>query len=245
MVQSVFGAGYLFAIPSGANPTPVMFGAVQDTTVDFSFDLKQLYGQGQFALEQARGKAKVEIKASIGRFDPNLFNQVYFGQSVAAGELLNSVSEVGTIPSTPFTLTAANGATFKTDLGVYNTVTGKWLTRVSSAPATGQYSLSAGTGVYTFAAADTGAVVKLFYTYASATTGSTITGINPVMGSGPIFTLQLVNSFRGKSIALNFPAVQSSKLGLPMKPDDFTLPSLDMSAQDDGTGNVFSWTLTG
>ena len=76
MVQSVFGAGYLFGVPSGANPTPVMFGAVQDTSVDFSFDLKQLYGQNQFALEQARGKGKIDIKSSIGRFDPNLFNQI-------------------------------------------------------------------------------------------------------------------------------------------------------------------------
>jgi hypothetical protein len=45
VVQSVFGAGYLFSLPSGAKATPVMFGAVQDTSVDFSFDLKALYGQ--------------------------------------------------------------------------------------------------------------------------------------------------------------------------------------------------------
>jgi len=64
LVQSVFGAGYLFGVPSGANPTPVMFGAVQDTSVDFSFDLKALYGQSQFALEQARGRGKIDIKAA-------------------------------------------------------------------------------------------------------------------------------------------------------------------------------------
>jgi hypothetical protein len=245
MVQSVFGAGFLFGIPSGANPTPVMFGAVQDTSVDFSFDLKQLYGQNQFALEQARGKGKIEIKASIGRFDPNLFNQIYFGQTTSTGEVLNSISEASVIPATPFTVTAANGATFKTDLGVYSTTLGKFLIRVASGPSTGQYSVNTTTGVYTFASADTGGAVKLNYTYSSSSTGTTITGVNPQMGSSPIFALQLVNSLKGKSIALNFGAVQSSKLALPMKLDDFALPSLDMSAQDDGTGNVFSWTLTG
>ena len=245
MVQSVFGAGFLFGIPSGANPTPVMFGAVQDTTVDFSFDLKQLYGQNQFALEQARGKGKIEIKSQIGRFDPNLFNQIYFGQSTTAGELLNSMSEAGTIPTTPFTITVANGATFKTDLGVYSTTLGKFLTRVASAPATGQYSVNTSTGAYLFASADTGGAVKISYTYASSSTGTTLTGLNPAMGASPIFALQLVNSFKSKSIALNFGAVQSSKLALPMKLDDFSMPSLDMQAQDDGTGNVFSWTLTG
>jgi hypothetical protein len=245
MVQSVFGAGFLFAIPSGANPTPVMFGAVQDTSVDFSFDLKQLYGQNQFALEQARGKGKIDIKSAVGRFDPALFNQIYFGQTTSSGEVLNSISEAATIPATPYTVTAANGATFKTDLGVYSTTLGKFLARVAASPATGQYSVNTSTGVYTFAAADTGGAIKLSYTYGSSATGTTLAGANPSMGSGPIFALQLVNSFKSKSIALTFGAVQSSKLSLPMKLDDFSLPALDMSAQDDGTGNVFSWTLTG
>ena len=245
MVQSVFGTGFLFATPSGATPTPVMFGAVQDVAVDFSFDLKPLYGQNQFALEQARGKGKIDIKASVGRFDPNLFNQIYFGQTTAGGEVLGSMAEAWTIPASPYQVTVANAAAFKTDLGVYNLALGKWLTKVASAPATGQYAVNAATGVYTFAVADTGAQLKLYYTYASASTGTTLAGANTLMGSGPVFSLQLVNSFRGKSISLSFGAVQSSKLGLPMKPDDFSLPSLDMSAQDDGTGNVFSWTLTG
>lgn len=245
MVQSVFSAGYLFAIPSGANPTPMMFGAVQDTTVDFSFDLKQLYGQSQFPLEQARGKGKIEIKASIGRVDPNLFNQIYFNLALAPGETLSSVGEASTIPTSPFTVTALNGATFKTDLGVYSSTLGRFLSRVASAPASGQYAVNTTSGVYTFAAADTGGVIKLYYTYGSTSTGGAIAGQNTPMGAGPIFSLQLVNQYRGKSLSLSFPAVQSSKLGLPMKLDDFTLPSLDMQAQDDGTGTVFNWTMTG
>ena len=245
MVQSVFGAGYLFGVPSGANPTPVMFGAVQDVSVDFSFDLKALYGQSQFALEQARGKGKIDIKAAVGRFDPNLFNQIYFGQTTTVGEVLNAISEAAAIPASPYTATAANGATFKTDLGVYSVTLGRFLTRVASSPATGQYAVNTNTGVYTFAEADTGGSVKLNYTYGSASTGTTIAGANTLIGSGPIFALQLVNQFKGKSISLSFPAVQASKLGLPLKLDDFSLPSLDMSAQDDGTGNVFSWTMTG
>ena len=245
MVQSVFGAGYLFGVPSGANPTPVMFGAVQDTSVDFSFDLKALYGQSQFALEQARGRGKIDIKAAVGRFDPALFNQIYFGQTTTPGEVLNSISESAAIPGSPYTATAANGSAFKTDLGVYSITLGRFLTRVASSPASGQYAVNTTTGVYTFAAADTGGLVKLNYTYSSGSTGTTIAGANTLMGSGPVFSLQLVNQFKGKSISLSFPAVQASKLGLPLKLDDFSLPSLDMSAQDDGAGNVFNWTMTG
>ena len=245
MVQSVFGAGYLFGVPSGANPTPVMFGAVQDTSVDFSFDLKQLYGQSQFAIEQARGRGKIDIKAGVGRFDPNLFNQIYFGQTATTGETLSSISESAVSPSSPFLVTAANAATFKTDLGVYSVTLGRFLTRVASGPATGQYAVNTATGVYTLSSADNGNLIKLNYTYGSASTGTTIAGANLQLGSSPVFSLQLVNQFKGKSISLSFPAVQASKLGLPLKLDDFSLPSIDMSAQDDGTGNVFSWTMTG
>ena len=247
-IQSVFSAGFMYGIPTGANPTPVLFGALQDVSVDFSFDLKQLYGQYQFALEQARGKAKCELKASIGRFDPALFNSLCFGTTSATGEKLSSLQESGVIPATPFQITVVNGSTFGVDLGVYSVTLGKFLTRVASGPATGQYSVNTTTGVYTFSTTDVGGNVKISYTYGAAT-GTTIAGSNLQMGAGPIFSVHLVNSFTGvggkKSLWLNFPAVQSAKLQLPMKLDDFAMPSIDMQAQDDGTGNVFSWSMTG
>lgn len=245
MPQSVFGGGYLFGIPAGANPTPQVFGAVQDVNVDFGFDFKQLWGSSQFPLEQARAKGKIDIKAGMGRYDPGLFNQLFFGSTLTTGEKLSAIGETAAIPSTPFTVTVANAATFSTDLGVFNVNLGRFMARVASAPATGQYSVNTTTGVYTFAAADTGHAVKFYYTYGSASTGSTVTYTNQLMGSSPVFGLALVNSFRGKSLYLTFPAVQSSKLSLPMKQDDFSLPSLDMSAQDDGSGNIFTYSMTG
>jgi hypothetical protein len=69
------------------------------------------------------------------------------------------------------------------------------------------------------------------------------------MGSNVIFSMTLVNQFAGvggrKSLFMSFPAVQASKLSMPLKLDDFTLTSLDMGAQDDGSGNVFSYSMTG
>lgn len=245
MPQSNFGAGYLFGVPSGANPSPRMFGAVQDVSVDFSFDLKQLHGQGQFAIEQGRGKGKIDIKASAGRVDPLLFNDMFFGLSASTGEVLGSQLEAFSIPATPFTVTVANGVTFRADLGVLDVATGLFMTRVASGPTTGQYSVNTTTGVYTFASADTGKAVKISYTYGSTTTGKTIVGTNTVMGSGPVFALHLVNTFRSKTLYLSFPAVQSSKLSMPLKLDDFLLPALEMSAQDDGTGSVFTFSATG
>ena len=248
MAQSVFGVGFLFATPSGANPTPTRFGRLQDVAVDFSYDSKLLYGSNQYALEQARGKAKIDLKATVGVVDPALFNAVYFGLTTTTGETLNSVDEAATPSSGAFTV--AGGGTFSQDLGVYNTVTGLFMTRVASAPAPGQYAVNTSTGVYTVNTAQNGQLLKASYTYAASSTGQSLAFTNQLMGSTVIFSVQLVNRFKGsdgtvRSLFLNFPAVQCPKLAMPLKLDDFTLPQLDMSAQDNGSGNVFNYSMTG
>jgi hypothetical protein len=245
MPQSVFGVGYVFATPAGANPTPTRFGALQDVSVDFSFDTKALYGSNQFALEQARGKGKIEVKAGVGRVDPNLFNAIFFGQTIQPGESLNSIDETGTIASGA--VTVANAANWTQDLGVYNVTTGLYMTRVAASPSANQYTVAA--GVYGFNAAQNGNVVRVSYVYNSSSTGTRLAFTNPPMGSSVIFSMTLVNQFAGvggrKSLFMTFPAVQAGKLSMPLKLDDFTLTSLDISAQDDGTGNVFSYSMTG
>ncbi len=243
-MQSVFGAGFLFAIPSGSPSTPVRFGALQSVSVDPSFDNKMLYGSKQFPIEQGRGKGKLELKAETGRFDPMLFNQQFFGVTLATGEVLNSVDEAGVVPlTTTYTISVANAASWQTDLGVYNPALGIFYTRVASAPAAKQYTVAA--GVYTFATTEAGNALQLSYSYTSTTTGSTLAITNQQMGTSPIFAVQLVNKFRGKSLSMFFPAVQSSKLSMPLKLDDFLMSSIDFSAQDDGAGNVFTITATG
>lgn len=240
-MQSRFGCGYLFGIPSGGSP--IMFAALQDVSVDFSQDLKTLHGSHKFAIEQAGGKAKIEGKATVGRIDPVLFNSIYFGGTLTTGGSLGSMSEAATIPATsPYTVTAAQGASFRVDLGVYDILLGTFLTRVASAPTTGQYAVNETTGVYTFAAADTGRAVTLYYTYgATGTDIVTITGTNQTLGSVIDFKAVLQNSFKGKQSVLTLNKCISTKLSMPFKQDDFLLPSFNFSAQDDGTGNVFSF----
>ena len=248
MAQSVFGVGFLFATPQGAAPTPTRFGRLQDVSVDFSYDQKLLYGSNQYALENARGKAKIDLKATVGVVDPNLFNNIFFGLGASTGETLNSIDEAATPTAESFTV--ANGSTFSQDFGVYNTVTGLWMSRVASSPAAGQYAVDTATGVYTTNTAQNGQLLRASYSYASPGTGANLSFDNQLMGSGVIFSVQLVNKFRGgdgvvRSLFLNFPAVQCAKLSMPLKLDDFTLPQLDMSAQDNGSGAVFNYSMTG
>lgn len=248
-LKSLFGVGYLAAIPTGANPTPAPFSVLQDVSVEFSRDQKPLYGSFQLPIELGAGKAKIDIKAANGRIDPVLFNQIYFGGTVAAGEKRNAVSEVGVVPTTPFQVTVANGATFAVDLGVVDVTSGKIMTRGATSTGANVYAVNTATGVYTFNTADAGHSVRITYTYTAASSGGTISGTNPLMGVAPIFALHLINSYTGTAGAgfswINFPACQASKLGFPFKLDDFTLPAFDMQASDDGTGNPYNMSFTG
>jgi hypothetical protein len=74
-----------------------------------------------------------------------------------------SATEAFTVPATPFKVTVAKGALFAIDEGVTK-ADGTVFTKVGSAPAAGQYSVSAA-GVYTFNLADEGAAVSIEYVW--------------------------------------------------------------------------------
>ena len=239
-MQSAFGAGFLWGTPAGG--APVMFAALQSCQLDVSFDQKLMYGQSSFALEMARGKAKADFKASVGRIDPVLFNSLFFGQGIAAGQVRGSIAELAQ-PSEAGgvgTYTVANAASFRVDLGVYDAAHGRFLTRVGGGPAEGQYAVSAG-GTYSFSGVDVAPNLKVYYTYGAAGTGSTLAVTNPLMDAGPVFRADLLQTYRGRQSVLTASACQSFKLSLPLKQDDFTLPEFSFSAMDDGTGSILSF----
>ncbi len=85
-MEYMFGSGLLWGTPqqdaSGnaiSNPTPVLFGTMQDVSVDMSFDLKQLYGQSQFPVALGRGKGKIDCKAHIASINGAMLNTIFFG----------------------------------------------------------------------------------------------------------------------------------------------------------------------
>ena len=167
--QYMFGSGILWGRQltdaSGAaiaNPTPQRFGALQDISIDVSWDTKMLHGQNQFPLAVGRGKGKVTGKAKSAQINGALLNSIIFGQTLTSGTILaNKNDTTGTaVPTTPFIITVvppSSGTYFK-DLGVTN-ANGDDLKRVASAPTTGQYAVNESTGAYTFAAADTAIVM--------------------------------------------------------------------------------------
>lgn len=241
MTQYVFGTGQLFAMPLGGG-APLRIGALQDVSIDFSADMKTLYGQYQFPLDVARGKAKIEWKASTGNIDVAAFNQIYFGATQTSNnELIQVFNEAGTIPTTPFQITVANAANFQMDLGVYFVSTGLPLKQVASAPAAGQYSVTAG-GVYTFNTADSTKAVLINYLYQSTATGGVLTQNNTLMGTQPRLQLVASQNYNAQTFTLILYAAAADKLSLPLKQDDYAISELSGQAFADSAQRVFKMT---
>lgn len=72
---------------------------------------------------------------------------------------------------------------------------------------------------------------------------STVTMTNQDMGAAPYFSLAFSITYRSKTLMVTFVRCTSSKLGLPFKADDHTIPEIDITVLADDSGNIF--TLTG
>lgn len=247
-MQLGFGSGVLVGIPltdafgnAIAAPTPVQFGVLQDVSVDFSFDVKELFGQYQFPVAVGRGKGKISGKAKMAQMNGLTMNSIFFGQTLVAGTLSEVIdTSAGTaIPTTPFqiTPTVPGSGTFAVDLGVVNVTTGLIMRRVVSGPTTGQYSVTG--GVYTFATADVAQLVRISYQYtATSTVAQKLTVNNVLMGQAPQFRADLYIPYNGKNFVMTLPANIGTKLAIATKIDDFLIPEFDFSGFADASNNV-------
>ncbi|AOA58275.1 hypothetical protein [Acinetobacter larvae] len=253
MAQYLFGAGKVFATPLQdiygqpiSDATPVEVGVLQSVSVDISYDLKELYGRGQFAVDAARGKGSIKCKATMGRINGALLNSIFFGGVVSEGgvETIAQTMNGEVIASGGIVKpTVPNSGTFVRDLGVTNTKAVP-LVRVSGTPEAGQYAVDA-TGSYTFATADVGKTVFISFKY-SATVAGAKSGLvtNLDMGYTPEFAVDLMRDYKGKIMQMDFFRCTSNKLAFNSKQDDYDLPEFEFQPMADDLGRVFNWTTS-
>jgi hypothetical protein len=223
---AVFGPGTLILTRTDiANGTPVNIGYCQEFSLEESGDTKQLYGQNQYPLAAARGTIKATGKAKAAEVSGLAINAAMHGLSFTAGQIQMVPSEAGVIPTTPFQITVSGSANFDTDLGVIFTATGFPATKVASAPAAGQYSVTA--GVYTFNTADTTKAVAI--TYAKTVTGAGQRKIvtNQIIGQTPTFQLDYATVLNNQNYYLRLYQCICSKFAQTFKLTDFMMPEID------------------
>jgi hypothetical protein len=237
--QGLFGPGILWLTRTDiANGTPVNVGFINEFSYDFSFETKQLFGQNQFPLLAARGTAKCSGKMKAATQSGLALNTLLLGGAWTAGTQYDASTTAATlIPTTPFqiTPTVPSSGSWNADLGVVygsaggNTKVGQPLTQVQSAPAAGQYSVSA--GVYTFASADNvsgyNVVISFAYTYTTGATGQNQTITNQLIGTTPTFQMDYKTTLYGATYYLRLFQCIGAKWAMAHKITDFALPEYD------------------
>jgi len=259
-----FGAGVLFATPlfdaSGtaiAIPSPIEFGIVQDITIDDSAEIKELFGQNQYAVDIGRGKAKLMIKCKQAEINAPLFNSLYYGQGLSRGYHAIVADTAGHVIPTGVGATAVDvvvpnpaSGIYVSDQGVQDG-NGQPYTRVASSPTSGQYALVTGVGssgaTYQFSDLDVGKTVFISYEYSNAAlpaTGQIMTINNIPMGQVPVFSAQFFNSRQGNTIWRRFPKCVATKLTMDFKNDDFVIPDFEISCFADSNNVVQQFAFT-
>jgi hypothetical protein len=241
-----FGSGLLTAVRNDIpNQTPTRFGAMQDVSVEFDGDIKMLWALNQFPIDSARGKVKIVGKSKVAQISAEMYNSIFFGQTVAYTASQNfAYNESSTLGTGAASYTVVNSAdTPLQDMGVFYAATGGQLALVTTAPGSGQYSFVATTGVYTFSTFDASKGMLFNYTYTQTGNLANIAIGNPFMGTTPRFQVTLYQPFENTQIVLQLYSCVSNRLTFPTRIDDYVIQDLDFSAFANAAGNVGLWSI--
>jgi hypothetical protein len=240
-MQLIFGIGALWGTRNDITGIgPDQFAVLQDNSVDFSFEIKELYSQLGWPIDIARGKGKITGKAKMARVFASLYADLFFGSTAPTGE--DNVSENETYTLAAGSLGVTHTTAFVADLGVYYVASGNLrFSYVTGAPtAVGTYSTGTN-GEYTFYTGDIGAVVAISYVYTDVN-GKTITITNNFMGYTPTFigTFYQQRNTQGSTgqLTLRLNECVSSHFTLPSRLDDYAIMDFDYQAFSSGSNTV-------
>lgn len=239
-----FGPGSLYLTRTDvANSTPINIGYAQEFSLDEAADVKMLHGQNKYALVAAVGTVKCTGKIKAAMISGIALNNAFRGATFTSGQVQAVFSEAGIVPTTPFQITTSAGALTEADLGVVRQSDLSPYTKVASAPATGQYSMVVGTGIYTFAAADVTNAVYISYTKTVAGTGQKHVLANQAIGTNPTFQIDystsLIVAGTARPVFIRVYSCIASKLNQNFKLSDFMMPELDFTAYQNSAGNMY------
>ena len=246
-MQLIFGIGALWGTRSDvAGIGPDQFAVLQDNSIDFSFEVKELYSQLGYPIDIARGKGKITGKAKVARVFANLYSDIFFGETDVTGEHNVSENEIHTLSTNSVAVT--NATSYVADLGVYYAATGNFRFQFTTgAPsALGQYTTGTN-GEYTFFTGDIGATIAISYVFMDGN-GKTITINNNFMGYTPTFvgTFYQSRATQGSSgqLTLRLNECVSSHLTIPSRIDDYAIQDFDFQAFSAGNNVVGTLSTT-
>ena len=238
-----FGIGGMYGNPVGGNygtPNgPQRFGTLQNIDLEISQKLVSLYGQNKFPDDVAPSDMKVSGKGGFAQIEIDVYNALFYADTIAAGIKAVSPDESHAIGST-VVITPPSSGVWTLDLGVRNGTTGKPMIKTGSAPGVGYYE-NTGTATYTFNATDvsSGFPVLISYMY-TLTTGRTLTVMNHLQGYGPVFELYLLEPYQGTN-GVHLYSVRASKMSNPLKRDNYLISDFEFEGFANAAGQVMDF----
>ena len=236
--QKVFGPGRFYGTNNTANSTPVPLLVTQDVSIDFKRDIKRLYGQNQLPVDVASGQLSVVGKVTAGAVGARVLTDLLLGGTLSTGQIVNVTNETVTILAAATSATAANGAGWQADLGIFGATDGVPLVKMSTVAVlvAGQYAVST-LGVFTFSSLDARTSLKSSYFY-STSGGQTVTMANQPSGKVGNFTALVDFLWAPEKATIQLANCMVSDYGLASKLDDYMKPTLGFEAATDVNDNL-------
>jgi hypothetical protein len=233
-----YSMGIIWGLAAGATPTPVPVASLKGCKVGLKQGKASFRGNNLDIIDVGNKGRDWTIDIQTADFRASALTLVATGGVVTTGSVIPVINEPITIAATN---TAAQAATFAEDAGVYDFLLNKWMTRVVSGPTTGQYSGPVA-GVYTFAAADSGHLAALYYSFTSATLGQTVTINNALQSQSVPFKVRVYNPYIvggvTRAVGLDFASVHFEEWDGDFKVEDFAAKNLKGFASQDMIGGT-------
>ncbi len=233
VMNLMLGTGELYWTPTGANPTPIYIGFLQELAVKMAGTSKKFKANKLFPADSALVGAELTGTAKFGQDKGDILAGIIGGVISTGMRVLMQAESTGVIAAA--TYTAANPTGFE-DKGVCDE-TGVQLTRVASAPSTTQYSVTTG-GVYTFNAGANGKTYTIRYTY-TVSTGKQLLVSNQLAGAArQTYVVEAYNVYGAIKSGYRFPKAVITDWGAPMKSDDFVVQDVSMEFLPDANDEI-------
>ena len=241
MSNILFHTGSLYISGKGKTPRRIM--TIQETNFEFKGELTKLMGEKQFAVDTAVGSIDITAKAKNGQLDPEVFNSLFFGQTVQGNAKVLVENETAFVKEGKCLVRAGNR--FAENLGVRDLDSGQVLTLTSSAiPEDGQYTVNQMSGEYTFAPSLEGIKISIDYLINDAE-GNSLIITSKLAGTTVNFRGIFAKTYRdGRKLTMICRHCVCDSLQFGFKQNDYTLPdfSFALNAGDDDIPFEWHWT---
>ena len=232
-----FHSAEVYIKPRVANPTPRRIAVLQEVSIEFKRDNKELFGENKYAEDVASGNESISGKYKSGELDPTWITEGFLAATRTTGMLLMARAELHTVALGATTATHASD--FSEDYGIVNLATNKAYRRVAATPAAGEYTVNEVTGVYGFNTSENGNSLAHTYLYES-TDGETYTVNNTAAGDSVYCSLFLFKNSRAQTpfgLRLANATFESASFGFKL--NDYTMPEGSFKGFADSAGKVF------